>query len=82
MNIIFKITSIIAKIFKLMHFSFILIIIFAFGLYVGIVLCWLILGAMINPKEFLVYTTSAITFVTVFGAKYKSFTTLNKNGLA
>ena len=51
-----------------------------YGAYVGLICIWLILGAIINPNTFLVYATSAITFVTFVVAKYQEYKTLAEEG--
>ena len=39
--------------------------------YFSIVLIWLLLGAIINPNNFLVYATAVATLITVAAAKIK-----------
>ena len=46
----------------------------------GLVCIWLILGAIINPNTFLVYATSAITFIAFTIAKYQSYKTFALEG--
>lgn len=60
----------------LLIFFFILI----YGGYIGLVCIWLILGAIINPNTFLVYATSAITFITFTIAKYQEYKTFASDG--
>lgn len=44
-------------------------IIFGSAFYISIVVLWLLLGAIINPNFFLVYTTSVITLITFVTTK-------------
>jgi len=64
------------------RFEWILILVslmFYFG-YVGLVLVWLLLGAIINPNAFLPFTSAAVTFITFVRTKYTQFRDLSKNG--
>ena len=48
--------------------------------YIGLVLVWLLLGAIIDPNVFLVYTTSVSTLITFVTAKFKSLENMAKEG--
>ena len=45
------------------------ILTFIYSLYFSLVLVWFILGAVLNPQEFLAYGTAAVTFYAFVGAK-------------
>lgn len=40
--------------------------------YFGLVIVWLILGAIINPNNYLVYASCALTLVATISAEYNS----------
>lgn len=52
---------------------------FYFG-YIGLILVWLLLGAIINPNAFLPFTSAAVTLVTFCKTKYTEFKNLSKDG--
>lgn len=59
-----------------------MLILLAFAIfYISMNLLWLILGAIINPNYFLVYTTSVLTLVTFVTAKKKQFDDLHEGGI-
>ena len=41
---------------------------------------WLLLGAIINPNNFLVYSTAALTFLTFLSSKYQAFQKISEDG--
>jgi len=41
--------------------------------YLVLVLLWLILGAIINPTNFLPFATAASTFIVIVISRYKTF---------
>lgn len=45
------------------------------------ILMWLLLGAIINPNYYLVYSSSVVTLVTFTVAKYNEFNNIVKQGL-
>ena len=53
------------------------ILTFIYSLYFSLVLVWFILGAVLNPQEFLAYGTAAITFYAFIGSKMAEFNKLN-----
>ena len=48
--------------------------------YIGLVCVWLLLGAIINPNNFLVYSTAALTFLTFVSSKYSAFKKISDDG--
>lgn len=50
---------------------------FIYSLYFSLVLVWFILGAVLNPQEFLAYGTAAVTFYAFIGVKLAEFNRLN-----
>lgn len=58
-----------------------MVILIAFALaYLTMNMLWLLLGAIINPNFFLVYTSSAVTLITFIVTKKKHFDKLSKGG--
>lgn len=49
--------------------------------YITLNLLWLLLGAIINPNYFLVYTTSVLTFLTFVTAKKAQFDKIYVGGV-
>lgn len=64
------------------NFQWLLIffILFCYASYVGLVCVWLLLGAIINPNNFLVYSTAALTFLTFLSSKYQAFQKISDDG--
>ena len=54
--------------------------VFCYSAYVGLACVWLILGAIINPNNFLVYATSALTFLIFIRTKYDYFQQISQTG--
>lgn len=48
--------------------------------YIGMNMLWLLLGAIINPNFFLVYTTSVLTLITFVTSKKKAFDDIYNGG--
>ena len=44
---------------------------FVISFYVGLIMVWLLLGAIINPNNFLVYAASVMTLLTIVTEKSK-----------
>lgn len=59
---------------------FILLFVAGISFYIALVLIWLLLGAIIDPNVFLVYTSSAGTLITFVTAKFNSFIEIAKEG--
>ena len=57
-------------------FIFVLLV---FG-YIGLVLVWSILGAILNPTAYLYYAAAAGTFITYVGVKYRQLLDLQRKG--
>ena len=55
-------------------------IVFCYSSYIGLVCVWLLLGAIINPNNFLVYSTAALTFLTFLSSKYQAFQKISDDG--
>ena len=70
----------ILRLFSNVEWIFIFFFVFCYSSYIGLVTIWLILGAIINPNNFLVYATTSLTFVTFVVTKYNQFKNLSKNG--
>ena len=49
---------------------------FIYSIYFSLVLVWFILGAVLNPREFLAYGTAAVTFYAFIGTKISEFNKL------
>lgn len=69
------------KILANLQWILVFFFIFCYSAYVGLACVWLILGAIINPNNFLVYATSAVTFLIFIRTKYQSFQELSQNGI-
>ena len=50
--------------------------------YIGLVLVWSILGAILNPTAYLYYAAAAGTFITYIGVKYKQLQDMQKQGFS
>lgn len=59
----------------LKYYLFLLLMFFVFS-YFGLIIVWLILGAIINPTNYLVYSSSALTLVTTITTEYNAIKTL------
>ena len=57
------------------------IIAFVLG-YIGLVLVWSILGAILNPTAYLYYAAAAGTFITYVGVKYKQLQDMQRKGFS
>ncbi len=55
-------------------------LIICYGSYIGLVLIWLLLGAIINPNNFLVYASASLTLLTFVSSKYHAFKALSEDG--
>ena len=55
-------------------------LVLCYASYVGLVLMWLLLGAIINPNNFLVYASASLTFLTFISTKYLAFKKLSDDG--
>lgn len=49
--------------------------------FVSMTLLWLLLGAIINPNFFLIYTSSAATLITFITSKYSSLLDIFESGM-
>ena len=75
-----KVLQIIANISHFIQWIYIFIfILLVFG-YVGLVLVWSILGAILNPTAYLYYAAAAGTFITYVGVKYRQYLDLQRKG--
>ena len=50
--------------------------------YIGLVLVWSILGAILNPTAYLYYAAAAGTFITYVGVKYKQLQDMQRKGFS
>ena len=64
-----KMANIIAKLLHYIQWISLFVMIMFLSFYFSIVLIWLLLGAIINPNNFLVYAAAVATLITVASAK-------------
>jgi hypothetical protein len=55
-------------------------LVLCYASYIGLVLMWLLLGAIINPNNFLVYASASLTLLTFVSTKYAAFKKLSDDG--
>ena len=60
----------------MIHWILTLIFILFDLVYICVGLMWLILGSILNAKDFLPYSAAAITLITVITSKHRSFAVL------
>ena len=65
--------SIFIRVMRYAHWIMILFFLSLYFGYIGLVLVWAILGAIINPQAFLPYASGAATFLTFCTTKYNQF---------
>lgn len=49
-----------------------LLLVFLVTTYFGVIIVWLLLGAIINPNNYLVYSSAAVTLVSTLAAEMNS----------
>ena len=72
-----------SKLIQVIRYAHWIVILIALGIYfgyIGLVLIWAILGAIINPTAFLPYASGAGTLLTFCTAKYHQFKKLSRDG--
>ncbi len=68
------------RLIAILQWIIICFILLCYFSYIGTVVVWLILGAIINPDNFLVYASASLTFVTFIVSKYTFFKEIFRDG--
>ena len=72
--------TILSKISQIIQWTYIFFFVLMIFGYVGLVLVWSILGAILNPTAYLYYASAATTLITFIGVKRAQLLALRQKG--